>query len=98
MNTPEEEDRPTKILEMRQAIDHIEGALMRFGDLVDFPDRWGEPRLPDTVTVTITVSVKQVYDVCDALVECTRIINSDEYTAEALGATNAVVHKGRKAD
>lgn len=68
-----------QVKEMRHAIDQIELALMGFGELVDLPERWGEPRMGDHVRPLLDVKVSDVYRVCDALVECTRIINSDEY-------------------
>ena len=65
--------------EMRLAIDMIEIALMGFGDLVDLPRKWGEPRHPADLRISLPVNAGQVYRVCDALSECTRIINSDDY-------------------
>jgi hypothetical protein len=75
-----------KALDMRQALDLLEGALMRFGDLVDYPTKWGEPVLRRAVTVTIRVNAGQIYDVCAALAEATRIVNDEDYAPKALGA------------
>jgi len=65
--------------DMRAAIDSIELALMGFGDLVELPHRWGEPRMGKHVRPLLDVNAEQVYQVCDALEECTRIINSPDY-------------------
>lgn len=75
-----------KVKEMRNAIDAIEGALMGFGDLVDQPELWSEvsAEARNKVKITLPVTVAQMYRVTDALAECTRIINSEEYTVEAL--------------
>lgn len=78
--TPEQ-----KLRDMRHAIDMIEGALMGFGDLVDLPQKWGEPRHRDGLGVTLPVTAGQVYRVCDALAECTRIINSPDYNNSVKG-------------
>jgi hypothetical protein len=68
-----------KAREMRHAIDMLEGALMGFGDLVDLPRKWGEPKHRDELGVSIPATAGAVYRVCEALEDCTRIINSDEY-------------------
>lgn len=68
-----------KLRDMRNAIDQIESALMGFGDLVDLPAKWGAPRHREEIGVKLPVTAGQVYRVCAALAECTRIINSDEY-------------------
>lgn len=75
-------DDRQKAKEMRDAIDHIEGALMGFGCLADLPEAWGEPRHRGDIAVTIKVTTEQVYRVCDALAELNRIINDDEYRVE----------------
>lgn len=66
--------------EMRTAIDMIEGSLMGFGDLVDLPKLFdghdGEVRLK------ITVTVAEMRRVCTALSECTRIINSEDFSPD----------------
>jgi hypothetical protein len=73
-----------KIREMRNAIDNIEGALMgcdkiNFEELHDlFRDTNPE------VEMRLTVTLGQFIRLCDALAECNRIINSDEFTLEAL--------------
>ena len=69
-----------KAKDMRNAIDAMELALMGFGDLVELPRKWGEPRHRDELGVKLPVNCGQVYRVCDALEELTRIINSPEYT------------------
>lgn len=86
MNIDDEElSLRQKALDMRQALDLLEGSLMRFGDLVDYPDKWGEP-LRRSVSITIRVNAGQIYDVCAALAEATRIVNSEEYNPETFGA------------
>lgn len=77
-----------KAKEMRNAIDGIESALMGFDNLVDLPEKWGEPRFGSHVKATIVATAGEVYRVTDALAECTRIINSAEYAVEALGKRN----------
>lgn len=74
-----QDDLLRKAREMRHAIDMIEGAMMRFGELTELPRTWGEPRHRRELGVTLKTNCGQVYDLCDALSECTRIINSDEY-------------------
>lgn len=68
-----------KARDMRNAIDAMELAMMGFGDLVDLPEKWGEPRHRDDLGVNFPCTAGQVYRVCDALAELTRIINSDDY-------------------
>ena len=68
-----------KAKDMRNAIDRMELALMGFGDLVELPRRWGEPRMGNHVRPLLELNAGQVYEVCDALEELTRIINSNEY-------------------
>lgn len=75
-----------KALDMRQALDLLEGSLMRFGDLVDYPTKWGSEPLRRSVSITIRVNAGQIYDVCAALAEATRIVNSEEYNPETFGA------------
>lgn len=73
----------SKYAELRTAIDMMEGALMRCPEIIDLPEKWGEPRLRGQVgTTIISLTAKQVYDICDALAELTRIINSEEYNSE----------------
>lgn len=68
-----------KAKDMRAAIDAMEIAMMGFGDIVDLPRKWGEPRHRDDIGVKLPVTAGQVYRVTDALAELTRIINSPEY-------------------
>jgi hypothetical protein len=68
-----------KARDMRNAIDAMEIAMMGFGELVDLPRTWGEPRHRSDLGVTLKVNCGQVYQVTDALAELTRIINSPEY-------------------
>lgn len=70
--------------DMRSAIDAMELAMMGFGDLVDLPEKWGEPRHRDDLGVMLPVTAGQVYRVCDALAELTRIINSDDYVVRSM--------------
>ena len=68
--------------EMRSAIDAMELAMMGWPALVNLPEKWGKeggPRHRDELGVKIPGNCGQVYRVCDALAELTRIINSDEY-------------------
>ena len=67
---------------MRSAIDAMELAMMGWPELVDLPEKWGThggPPHDDKLGVMISGNCGQVYRVCDALAELTRIINSDEY-------------------
>lgn len=69
-----------KARDMRNAIDMIEGALMRWPELMDLPEKWGDPRHHRELGLRdIKGNCGQLYDVYDGLAECTRIINSDEY-------------------
>lgn len=65
--------------EMRRAIDAMEIAMMGLGDFADLPHKWGEPRHRPELGVSIKATAGQVYRVCDALSELTRIINSPDY-------------------
>jgi hypothetical protein len=62
--------------EMRVAIDHIEGALMAL-DLDELMDLFEDQR--DTLVLHPPMTVGELRRVCNALKECTRIINSKEY-------------------
>ncbi len=66
-----------KAKDMRNAIDGIELALMGFGNLVDLPPLFENQRLDLRLSVACTV--QDMLQVCKALEECTRIINSDDY-------------------
>lgn len=68
-----------KATDMRNAINAMELAMMGWIELVDLPETWGEPRHRSELRVCIPGTAGQVYQVCDALAELTRIINSDEY-------------------
>lgn len=72
--TPQEKAR-----DMRSAIDAMELAMMGWPELVDLPERWGEPRHRPDLKVSVPGTTEQVYRICDALSELTRIINSPEY-------------------
>lgn len=68
--------------EMRTAIDMIEGALQRWPSLIDLPAMWGNPRHRRELGLRdITGNCGQLYDVYDALADCTRLINDPEITA-----------------
>ena len=71
-----------KALEMRSAIDMIEGALMGYGELVDLPDTF--EGTADSVRIRPIVTVGEMRRVCTALAECTRIINAEEFSPEKL--------------
>lgn len=68
-----------KLRDMRNAIDAMELAMMGWPELVDMPETWGEPRHREDLRVSIPGNAGQVYRICDALEELTRIINSDDY-------------------
>jgi hypothetical protein len=68
-----------KARDMRSAIDVMELAMMGWPELTECPEKWGEPRHRDDLGVKIPGTCGQVYRICDALAELTRIINSDEY-------------------
>ena len=68
-----------RLRDMRNAIDFLENAMMGWPELVDLPERWGEPRHRDDLRVSVPGTAGQVYRICDALAELTRIINSREY-------------------
>ncbi len=71
-----------KAAEMRNAIDHIEGALMGFGNLVDLPDIFDGTN--EGVKLAVKCTVGEMRRVCNALAECTRIVNSEDYAPEKL--------------
>ena len=52
--------------DMRNAIDRMELAMMGT-ELVDLPEKWGEPRHRSDLRVTLSMTAGQVYDICDAL-------------------------------
>lgn len=64
---------------MREAIDRMELAMMGTQEIVGLPEAWGEPRHRDEIGVTVKLTAGQVYRLCDACAELTRIINSEEY-------------------
>ena len=71
-----------KALQMRDAIDMIEGALMGYGELVDLPDTFDGTA--DSLRIRPLVTVGEMRRVCIALAECTRIINDAEFDPEKL--------------
>lgn len=77
-----------RALEMRNAIDMMEGALMRWPELMDLPEKWatggGERHRRELGLRDIEGNCGQLYDVYDALAELTRIINSPEFSQEPL--------------
>lgn len=75
-----------RLRDMRNAIDAMELAMMGWPELVDLPEKWGEPRHRDELGVTIPGTVGQVYRICDALAELNRIINSDDYAPANISA------------
>lgn len=77
-------DLLTRAMEMRNAIDALESALMGYGDLVDLPRTFIGAR--DDLKLAPPVTAGQMRRVCDALAECTRIINSEEFTPAALSS------------
>jgi transcriptional regulator with XRE-family HTH domain len=81
-------DAVERAKEMRNAIDAMELAMMGWPELVDLPEKWGEPRHRSELAVSVPGTAGQVYRICDALEELTRIINSDEYHIGACGGTD----------
>lgn len=73
-----------RAIEMRNAIDHLESEMMGLGKFVDLPQLF--EGTADGVVLSPRLSVGQVRRVCEALSECTRIINSEEYSPAALRA------------
>lgn len=67
-----------KSREMRSAIDLMEGALMGYGELTALPDLFEGAR--DDLVIHPKVTVGEMRRVCEALSECTRIVNADEFT------------------
>lgn len=67
-----------KARDMRNAIDMIEGAMMGAGDFVDLPALFATA--DETVVLAPKMTVGEMRRVCNALAECTRIVNSDEYS------------------
>jgi hypothetical protein len=68
-----------KARDMRSAIDAMELAMMGCPELIELPEKWGEPRHRPELGARVPMTAGQVYRICDALAELTRIINSDEY-------------------
>lgn len=66
-----------KALQMRNAIDMIEGALMGLGDFVELPRLFADAS--DELIIAPKMTVGGMRRVSSALAECTRIINSDEF-------------------
>jgi hypothetical protein len=64
--------------DMRNAIDQVESAMMGLGDFVELPRIFDGS--PDDLQIAPKMTVGQMRRVCTALEECTRIINSDDYT------------------
>lgn len=64
---------------MRNAIDRMELTMMGTQEIIGLPEKWGEPRHRDDITVTVKLTVGQVYRICDATDELNRIINSGDY-------------------
>jgi hypothetical protein len=75
-------DLLTRAMEMRHAIDILEGALMGCGRFVDLPKIFDGSE--DDIEIAPKLRLGDIRRVCNALKECTRIINSDDYTANAL--------------
>jgi hypothetical protein len=68
-----------KAVRMRHAIDAMELALHGAPSLVELPEKWGDPRHRDTLGVTPKMTAGEVYRICDALAELTRIMNDAGY-------------------
>lgn len=66
-----------KAEQMRHAIDQIELALMGLGDFVDLPHIFDGG--VDDIILSSKLKLGDVRRVCNALRECTRIINSSEF-------------------
>ena len=67
--------------EMRHAIDQMELAMMGT-ELVDLPRKWGEPRHREDLSVSPKMTAGQVYRICDAVSELTRIIHDPEFQVD----------------
>ena len=68
--------KDARLREMRDAIDHIEGALMAL-DLVELVELF--ETTGDAVVLQPPITVGELRRICSALAECTRIISSPEY-------------------
>lgn len=68
--------KDARMREMRNAIDHIEGALMGW-EVLDLMEIFEDQR--DNLILQPKMTVGELRRVCNALKECTRIINSKEY-------------------
>jgi len=75
-------DPNRKPREMRNAIDMIEGALMGAGELIDITGKFEGAR--DDLLLMPKITLGQLRRIRNALSECTRIINSDEFDAYAV--------------
>jgi hypothetical protein len=86
-------DVSARAIEMRNAIDVMEGALMRWPKLMDLPEKWAthgaERHRRELGLRHIEGNCGQLYDVYDALAELTRIVNSLEFSEEALSVSKA---------
>lgn len=78
----EREKIAQRVGEMRDAIDMIEGAIMGCADFVDLPKTFEGCR--DEMVIAPRMTVKEMRRVCSELKECTRIINSQDYTNDAV--------------
>lgn len=76
-----------RALEMRHAIDMMESAMMGLGDLIEIPEKFDGVR--DDLELRPIITLGQLRQVCNALTELTRIINSEEFAPAALKAIKA---------
>lgn len=72
-------DDAERLRDMRSAIDAMELAMMGWPELIELPEKWGEPRHRPDLGVRVPATAEQIYRVCDALAELNRIINSPDY-------------------
>ena len=72
-----------KIREMRNAIDGIDLALHGIDHLDEIRTLWQDGR--DDLKIKIEMDLGTFRQICDALDECNRIINSPEFAPAELG-------------
>ena len=77
-----EETLLSRALEMRNAIDALEGAMMGCGVFIDLPRIYDSSQ--DALILAPKIKLGEVRRVCNALSELTRIINLEDYSPCAL--------------
>jgi hypothetical protein len=66
-------------IELYEALDQIESALMGLGEFVELPAQWEGAE--DKVVLRPALRLGQIRRVCKALAECTRIVNEPKETS-----------------